>query len=62
MTRSLLILALAACSGSKPPVDPAIAPAGAAPCEDMAGHVVGVLQPGGADDAAVQAIHTAVIC
>ena len=55
-----LVVALLACCGGKPPVDPATTPAGPAPCDDMAGHVVGVLQPGGADDTAVQAIHAAV--
>jgi hypothetical protein len=42
--RSILVLAIAACSSSGPK-DPAFTPAGPKPCEKMADHVVGVMQP-----------------
>ena len=42
--RSILVLAIMACSGGQPK-DPAFTPAGPKPCEQMADHVVGVMQP-----------------
>jgi hypothetical protein len=46
--RSILILAIAACS-SNGPKDPAFTPAGPKPCEKMADHFVGLMQPKDAD-------------
>src|SRR5947207_8845109 len=43
--RFILLLALAGCPGSKGPQDPAFTPAGPKPCERMADHMVGLMQP-----------------
>lgn len=44
MRYALLLVLLAACP-SKGPKDPAFTPAGPKPCERMADHVVGLMQP-----------------
>jgi len=55
-----VVLAILVACGGRQPAEPTTTPAGKAACEDMATHVVGVLEPGGADRDAVQAITAAV--
>jgi hypothetical protein len=52
-TRLLVVLVFAGCPG-RPPADPVHTPAGPGPCERMADHLVGLMQP--VDPATGQAI------
>jgi hypothetical protein len=50
-----LALALAGCP-SREPVNPAMTPAGAEPCHDMADHMLGLMKPAGAALETIEAI------